>query len=98
MDARGVIGYLANPKRFNVAITRAQAGLFVCGNASCLALDPLWRKLMEYIKENGGWAGSPWEDEASLEDEFNESPAEELESCDSEGGQSDGANDADQGK
>ena len=43
-DVSHNIGFLSNPKRFNVTITRAQALLVVIGNPHVLAqvsLDPL---------------------------------------------------------
>ncbi len=36
-DVRHNLGFLSNPKRFNVAITRAQALLVVVGNPHVLA-------------------------------------------------------------
>jgi len=40
-----------------VAITRAQALLIIIGNPIVLSLDPLWRELLNYIHNNGGWQG-----------------------------------------
>ena len=36
VDVRHSVGFLSNPKRFNVAITRAQALLLVIGNPHVL--------------------------------------------------------------
>lgn len=44
MDKRFSLGFRSNPKRFNVAITRAQAGLIIVGDPDILALDPPWRR------------------------------------------------------
>ncbi|GAA5996830.1 hypothetical protein JCM5350_003555 [Sporobolomyces pararoseus] len=43
-DKRFAIGFLGNEKRFNVAVTRPQAGLIVVGDPDILTLDPLWRR------------------------------------------------------
>lgn len=40
----GGIGFLANPKRFNTAITRAKALLIVIGNPYVLQKDHYWRR------------------------------------------------------
>ncbi|KIO21002.1 hypothetical protein M407DRAFT_219502 [Tulasnella calospora MUT 4182] len=56
-DLRHTLGFVANPRRMNVAITRAQAGLFVVGNPHVLSLDPLWRALLNYIRLNKGYSG-----------------------------------------
>ncbi|KAJ7154607.1 RNA helicase [Mycena filopes] len=56
-DIRRTLGFVANPQRFNVAITRAQALLIVIGNPDILALDPLWRAFLNYIHTRGGWRG-----------------------------------------
>jgi hypothetical protein len=66
----GVIGFLANEKRFNVAITRAQAGLIICGNAQSLALDPMWKKLLLHIQSNGAMVGAALEDGVGDESNF----------------------------
>ncbi|KAF6757649.1 RNA helicase [Ephemerocybe angulata] len=64
-DLRHTLGFVANPRRFNVAVTRAQALLVIVGNPHVLGLDPLWRSFLNYIHRNGGWAGPdiPWDPE-----------------------------------
>lgn len=42
-DKRFSLGFLGSPKRFNVAVTRACAGLIVVGDPDILSLDPMWR-------------------------------------------------------
>ncbi|KAJ7931318.1 hypothetical protein B0H13DRAFT_1858158 [Mycena leptocephala] len=54
-DLRHTLGFVANPRRFNVAVTRAQALLIVIGDPDVLSLDPLWRSFLNYIYTNGGW-------------------------------------------
>ncbi|KAL0574390.1 hypothetical protein V5O48_007565 [Marasmius crinis-equi] len=58
-DLKRTLGFVANPERFNVAVTRAQALLVVVGDPSVLGLDPLWRKFLNYVHTNGGWTGLP---------------------------------------
>jgi len=48
---------VANPRRLNVAITRAQALMIIVGNPAVLSLDPMWRTLLNYIHGGGGWRG-----------------------------------------
>ncbi|XP_055703999.1 putative helicase mov-10-B.1 isoform X1 [Phlebotomus papatasi] len=47
------LGFLSNPKRLNVALTRAQTLLIVVGNVNTLQIDPLWRKFIDFCDENG---------------------------------------------
>ncbi|KAJ7096057.1 RNA helicase [Mycena epipterygia] len=56
-DLRHTLGFVANPRRFNVAVTRAQALLIVIGDPNVLGLDPLWRAFLNYVHKNGGWKG-----------------------------------------
>ncbi|KAJ4467007.1 RNA helicase, partial [Lentinula aciculospora] len=68
-DLRHTLGFVANPRRFNVAVTRAQALLYIVGDPSVLCLDPLWRGFLNYIHKNGGWKGpSPTWDTRALVD------------------------------
>ncbi|GAA5981524.1 hypothetical protein JCM11641_004085 [Rhodosporidiobolus odoratus] len=68
-DKKHAIGFLDNPKRFNVALTRAQSGLIIVGDPDLLALDPMWRKFLLYAYDNGGWAGQDWDAEAFREED-----------------------------
>ncbi|KAF9057240.1 RNA helicase [Panaeolus papilionaceus] len=56
-DLLHTLGFVANPRRFNVAVTRAQALLIVVGDPQVLSLDPLWRSFLNYVYLNGGWTG-----------------------------------------
>ncbi|KAG6850077.1 hypothetical protein H0H93_001427 [Arthromyces matolae] len=58
-DLRHTLGFVANPRRFNVSITRAQALLIIIGDPTVLSIDPLWRSFLNYVHQNGGWTGSP---------------------------------------
>ncbi|KAI0062690.1 P-loop containing nucleoside triphosphate hydrolase protein [Artomyces pyxidatus] len=70
-DLRHTLGFVANPRRFNVAITRAQALLIVVGDPNVLSLDPLWRSFLNYVYLSGGWRGMPisWDPDAPVREE-----------------------------
>ncbi|CAB3371372.1 Hypothetical predicted protein [Cloeon dipterum] len=55
LDHKFSLGFVREPKRFNVAVTRASALLIVIGNPHILQEDPNWRSLLEFIFENGGY-------------------------------------------
>lgn len=52
-------GLMFEPRRFNVALTRAKEVLIVVGNAEMLSLDPNWRTFLNFCTRNGGFSGSP---------------------------------------
>ncbi|KAF9484835.1 RNA helicase [Pholiota conissans] len=56
-DLRHTLGFVANPRRFNVAVTRTQSLLIIVGDPQVLSLDPLWRSFLNYIYLKGGWTG-----------------------------------------
>ena len=61
-DVRHNLGFLDNPKRFNVAITRAIALLIVVGNPMTLKADYHWRELLKYCVAHGAYRGIPLPD------------------------------------
>ncbi|KAL8713790.1 MAG: hypothetical protein Q9220_002317 [cf. Caloplaca sp. 1 TL-2023] len=56
-DAIKGMGIVNEPKKFNVAVTRAKHGLIVIGNPCVLEQDPHWRAFMYYCRRNGLWHG-----------------------------------------
>ncbi|PNH10015.1 putative helicase [Tetrabaena socialis] len=57
LDSKDRLGFLSNPKRFNVAITRAKELLVVVGNAEVLAADPHWYALLRFLQSKGAITG-----------------------------------------
>jgi helicase MOV-10 len=51
------LGFLANPKRFNVAVTRAQALLIVVGNPRVLKSDPSWSRFLQHCSKTESCRG-----------------------------------------
>ncbi|XP_060897686.1 putative helicase mov-10-B.2 [Labrus mixtus] len=57
MDQNYNIGFLANNKRFNVAITRAKSLLIVVGNPVIFSKEPTWSGFIDFCVKNGGYRG-----------------------------------------
>nr|CAD7570034.1 unnamed protein product [Timema californicum] len=57
LDVRHALGFIASPKRLNVALTRAKALLIILGNPHVLGTDPYWRYVLSYIVAHGGYTG-----------------------------------------
>lgn len=47
------IGFLSDPRRLNVALTRAKYGLVILGNPKVLSKHPLWYHLLQHFKAQG---------------------------------------------
>eukprot|EP01022_Parablepharisma_sp_SALTPOND_P019300 TRINITY_DN3272_c0_g1_i1.p1 TRINITY_DN3272_c0_g1~~TRINITY_DN3272_c0_g1_i1.p1 ORF type:complete len:704 (-),score=84.58 TRINITY_DN3272_c0_g1_i1:135-2246(-) len=48
------IGFLGDDRRINVAITRARMQVIVVGDGETICCRPFLRRLVEYIRDNGG--------------------------------------------
>ncbi|KAM5180413.1 helicase MOV-10 [Mantella aurantiaca] len=73
-DEQFSLGFLTNPKRFNVALTRAKALLILVGNPVLLCKDPFWSRFLKFCSDKGGSAGIP----ADILDDINEMEFTEL--------------------
>ena len=67
------LGVIHEPKRFNVALTRAMHGLIVIGNPLLLDNDENWRAFMAFCERNGLWedksgTSAAWQPEVSHTD------------------------------
>ncbi|KAK4755793.1 hypothetical protein SAY87_009550 [Trapa incisa] len=51
------LGFLSNPKRFNVAVTRAISLLIIVGNPHIICKDPYWNQLLWYCVDNKSYVG-----------------------------------------
>ncbi|XP_041050921.1 putative helicase MOV-10 isoform X4 [Carcharodon carcharias] len=69
MDEDFNLGFLNNPKRFNVALTRAKALLIVVGNPIILRKDPNWKRFLNYCVTNRAYTGYEY-DSDDLESDF----------------------------
>ncbi|XP_072212162.1 helicase MOV-10 isoform X1 [Excalfactoria chinensis] len=68
LDQTFRLGFLKNPKRLNVALTRAKALLIVVGNPAVLSKDPHWHRFLRYCRDEGAYTGYPYEEEPPEED------------------------------
>ncbi|KAK6947477.1 RNA helicase UPF1, 1B domain [Dillenia turbinata] len=46
------IGFLNDPRRLNVALTRARYGIVILGNPKVLSKQPLWNSLLSHYKDH----------------------------------------------
>ena len=53
------IGFLNDPRRLNVALTRARYGIVILGNPKVLSKQPLWNTLLTHYKVSGCLSAFP---------------------------------------
>jgi ATP-dependent RNA/DNA helicase IGHMBP2 len=58
----GEVGFLADVRRMNVALTRARAKLVVVGDGATVARHPFYEKFLQHAQATGAWR-SAWERE-----------------------------------
>eukprot|EP01033_Poteriospumella_lacustris_P016133 gene16133-11537_t len=72
-DALFNLGFVGDRKRFNVAVTRAQALLIVVGSPRVLCGDEHWKALYEHCQANGACVGDvTWSGPEEVEDRVEE--------------------------
>lgn len=59
-DVRHNLGFLQNPKRFNVALTRAKGLMVIVGNPYTLSEDPCWNRILEFCVAKKAYRGLPY--------------------------------------
>jgi superfamily I DNA and/or RNA helicase len=60
-NTEGEIGFLADTRRMNVALTRARRKLLVVGDSATLAVEPFYTRLFEYFERVGAYH-TVWEE------------------------------------
>lgn len=60
-NPRGEIGFLADERRMNVAMTRARRKLFIVGDSATLGANAFFQRLLEYFESIGAYQ-SVWEE------------------------------------
>ncbi len=63
-NAEGEVGFLADVRRTNVALTRARRKLLVVGDSATLSALPFYRELFEYFESAGAYH-TVWEEDTA---------------------------------
>ena len=61
-NAIGEVGFLADVRRMNVALTRARRKLVVVGDSATLSVVPFYQRLFEYFEANGAYS-TVWDED-----------------------------------
>ena len=61
-NAEGEVGFLADVRRMNVALTRARRKLLVIGDSATLSCHPFYQSMTAYFESIGAYH-SVWEEE-----------------------------------
>uniref|UniRef100_A0A7N1A7T1 RNA helicase n=1 Tax=Kalanchoe fedtschenkoi TaxID=63787 RepID=A0A7N1A7T1_KALFE len=67
-DKTYCLGFLSNPKRFNVAMTRAKSLLVIVGNPHIICKDTNWNQVLWYCADNNSYQGCPLPERQDLEE------------------------------
>lgn len=59
-NPEGQVGFLADTRRMNVALTRAKRHLFVVGDSATLSAHPFYARFVEHAQQSGAYR-SAWE-------------------------------------
>ncbi|CAO2838452.1 unnamed protein product [Amaranthus hypochondriacus] len=65
------LGFLSNPKRFNVAITRARSLLVIIGNPHIICKDRFWARLLWRCVDNNSYEGCSLPERGEWDDNDN---------------------------
>ncbi|KAA0040814.1 putative RNA helicase SDE3 [Cucumis melo var. makuwa] len=87
-DKTYCLGFLSNPRRFNVAVTRAISLLVIIGNPHIINQDVYWNKLLWQCVDKDSYQGCPLPERQDLTDE--------VQLCTNREGQSSGFEEAGQ--
>ena len=60
-NIKGEVGFLAETRRMNVALTRARRKLLVIGDSATITTDPFYARLIDYFESIGAYH-SIWEE------------------------------------
>lgn len=66
-DVSRRVGVFGQPKRSNVALTRAENLLIVVGSPTVMSNDPVWRQFLLFCLRNGLFYGNPGKDPSLLQ-------------------------------